>query len=134
MEIRYVLKKGDKCRKEEDYGKCIVVYKCFAFAQDWKKWIFKQKLSLPSNVDGPFVLIQCSYLEGLSLYLKYYTLSFFTRIILKMRGIYLKFHIALLFSPYQVIWYLVCFSPINVKFYFHFIKVSFLNPALLHIP
>lgn len=36
MEKHYVLKKGDKCRKVEDYGKCTVVYKCFAFAQDLK--------------------------------------------------------------------------------------------------
>lgn len=74
----------------------------FCFCTRLKKMNFQAE-TLPSNVDGPFVLIQCSYLEGLSLYLKYYTLSFFTRIILKMRGIYLKFHIALLFSPYQVI-------------------------------
>ena len=34
MEIHYVLKKGDKYTKVEGYGKCIVVYKYFAFAQD----------------------------------------------------------------------------------------------------
>lgn len=27
MEMHYALKKGGKCRKVEDYGKCTVVYK-----------------------------------------------------------------------------------------------------------